>query len=446
MESLMLSVGSRQVQLFGDGIEVPVKGCRRTTGKVIEDGSQLRVEEIEVVLHGLPAEIDEWLRKIEALFSRINLGEQAVLYIQPVKGMDIYQSRVESGKLELLRNGTSDLKRGGMGVKLELLRDNFWEGPEVSIPLSNLHGSDVVNGLVLDNHYSPGIQKCNYALIDGEDIDGEVPAPATVKIKNQYTIYPASIQKFLIGQSTIAELQPGDHWIEGSLGESTLMFGSVMEPASTSGTYYLVQWSGGNSLTVFKYQMENVKAARFAGKLVKPVIRLQDSVSTDDYWIRVKISQGDAIERTRWQKVEKSVRMIVLPTVHMPPRNLDSDMIEDIWFALEMQRKTAGTHTFTIDDIDLIPVDGFREYKQLGGYGITYGKTLIDNLSEGLLYSQDFGTSYRLLTHVGSGKGIWVVPGLNQMLVVKFDNNMGRCNPDHTVEMSMSYKPRRINL
>ena len=455
MESLMLSVGSTQVHLLGDGIVAPVKGCRRTTGNVIEksselfplqSGMQLRQEEIAVVLQGTPDEIDDWLRMIEALFSRIALGERAVIYIQPAEGLDIYQSSVLGGKLVLLGNGTSDMKRGGMGVRLDLVRENYWEGSEVDIPLTNPHGVDVIDGLLLYNQYHENGSKYNYALIDGADIVGEIPAPVTIKIKNDDTTFLDRLGRILVGQSTVAALQPGDTWIEGALGSSSLNYGSIGDADASNAAYGLIQWSGVGAYEIIKFQIERLRAARFAGKLVKPVVRMHDYYTTDDYWIRFKVKQGDAIERTRWQKIETYKRMIVLPAVHVPPKDLQTSQMADVWVSIEMQRKSVGPHQFTIDDIDLIPVDGYREYDELGSYGLYYGETLVDELSNDLLYSYNFVTFERLLSHRAIGKGIWVVPGLDQMIVVKYAGNSNECEPNHIIHLSMSYRPRRINL
>ena len=119
MEELMLQVGSTQVHLSGAGIVAPVKGCRRNQPKEVGDNIQ---EHLDVVLHGLPAVVDDWLKMIEGLFSRVSLGEQATLTLKAATGLASYESKVVGGRVELLGRGSMDLKRGGLGVAV------FWSG------------------------------------------------------------------------------------------------------------------------------------------------------------------------------------------------------------------------------------------------------------------------------------------------------------------------------
>jgi len=339
-----------------------------------------------VMLHGLPDAIDNWIKLMEGLFSQIDLGEQASLSLQPAEGLDTYESKIISGKIDLLGNGTSDLKRGSMGIRLELVRDNYWEGAEVSIPLSNPHGTNVTTGLVVDNQYHVASGKYNYALVNGSAIEGEIPSPATVKIKNNDPSYGYSLGKIVVGQEAAYDLQPGDTWLEGSLASSGMMYGSVADAAASNGAYGLVQWSGTIGYEILYWVMQEEVAARFAGKLVRPVLRMFNTITTDDYWIRVVVKQGDAVEKTRWQKIELYKKLQVLPAVHIPPKDLKSAEMSDVRICIEMQRNATGTHTFTIDDIDLIPIDGYREYAGLGTNGLMFAETLVDEPVLDLIY------------------------------------------------------------
>ena len=110
MEELVLVVGSTQVHLSGAGIVAPVKGCRRNQPK--EAGENV-VEHLDVVLHGLPTVVDDWLKMIEGLFSRVTLGEQATLTLKAATGLASYESKVVGGRVELLGRGSMDLRRGG---------------------------------------------------------------------------------------------------------------------------------------------------------------------------------------------------------------------------------------------------------------------------------------------------------------------------------------------
>ena len=255
---------------------------------------------------------------------------------------------------------------------------NYWEGDVVAVPLSNPHGTDVTTGLVLDNQYSLAAGKVNYALISGEDIEGEIPAPATIKIKNDDPVITKWLADIILSQDVVYNLQVGDHWIEGGGADSVWNYGAVANSAASGGVYGLVQWTIPDATQLLSWVIDNDRAARFAGKLVRPVMRLHTAVTTDDYWMRCKVKQGEAVEYSRWQKLTPNLKMQILPAVHIPPRDLQSAEMFGVVFALEVQRNVAGSHSLAIDDIDLLPVDGFRHYYNLGDSGLSPNETLVD--------------------------------------------------------------------
>lgn len=443
MEELVLKVGSTQVHLSGVGIVAPVKGCRRNPAK---DQGETCEEKIDVILHGLPDVLDDWLKMVEALFSRVSLGESASISIQPAANLQSYESKIISASLELLGKGTMDLKRGGMGACLVIVRDNIWEGEEVPVPISNINGTKVTSGLTMHNQYDPGNVMVNYATIDGVDIDGEIPAPAAVKITNTDMVVLKSLADIIVSNEIIYNLETGDHWLDGSQASSQLNYGVVMNADASCGAYCLVQWESTNALQIVSWVISNERAARFAGRNVRPIMRMHNWVTTDDYWIRCKVRQGDAIEYSRWQKIKSFEKMQILPAVHIPPRDLKSSQISGVIFALEVQRNVAGSHSLAIDDIDILPVDGYRHYFVMGDIGLLANETLVDELSGDLIYSISGNGLYRSLTHQAAGKGIWLMPGENQCIRIKFSNNNHNCVPSQKLALQLSYRPRRKNI
>lgn len=443
MDKLVIKIGSTQVHLSGSGIVAPVKGCRRNPCK---DQGESVLEKIDVMLHGLPEVLDDWIKMIEALFSRVDLGEQGLLILKTAATVQEYESKIFSVKLELAGLGSADLKRGSLGVIISIVRDNVWEGLEVTVPLSNGYGTDVIDGLRLDNQYHANTSKMNHANISGADIDGEIPAPAIVKIKHEDGADLNLISNIIVSLDIISNLLPGDTFLEGSLANSSLNYGAVTNSAASQGAYGLVQWESTSALKLVSWGISDLAGGRFAGRLVRPVLRMHDKITTADYWLRIKVNQGEAAEYTRWQKVVPNKKMMVFPAIHIPAKNLQSAEIWGVTVALEGQRQLSGTHVLTIDDIDLFPVDGFRHYYHLGNRGIQYGETLVDDPENDLIYSISFGFQNRLLTHQATGKGIWLMPGEDQCIRVKWDRNNADCNPNQHIKLSMSYRPRRINL
>jgi len=91
------------------------------------------------------------------------------------------------------------------------------------------------------------------------------------------------------------------------------------------------------------------------------------------------------VEYSRWQKIEVNKKMVILPAMHIPPRDLRSTELVDVLFAFEAQRNVSGSHVLTIDDIDFLPLDGYRHYYNLGDYGLTWNETLYDEITNDLI-------------------------------------------------------------
>jgi hypothetical protein len=327
-----------------------------------------------------------------------------------------------------------------------LERLNYWEGEKIQVPLSNPNGTNLIDGLALDNQYSLDNGQVNFAIISGEDIEGEIPAPATIIIKNGVPPISDWLSDIILSQDVVNKLQVGDHWIEGGHADSVWNYGAVMEPAASGGMFVLVEWFIPDATQLLSWGVNSDRAARFAGQLVRPVMRLHTAVTTNDYWIRCKVKQGEALEYSRWQKIKPHVKMQILAALHLPPKDLKSAEMSGVVFALEIQRNVSGSNSLAIDDIDLLPMDGYRHYSPLGDSGLLPSGTLVDEADQDLIYSISGDGQLRNLTHQVTGKGIWLMPGKDQTIRIKFDNLDGNCNPDQRVALQMSYRPRRINL
>jgi hypothetical protein len=444
MFSLAIVVGNTDIYLLGPDIEAPVKGCRRRPGKEIE---RLVEEQIDVILQGDPGLIDGWVRMMEAKFSLIASGAmEAVLKMQPESRTSPYESRLKGGKIGFLGHGSADMKHGGMGVVLTLTRELYWEGGLQAVPLLNVHGSDVVDGLVIDNHFAGSGLKNNYAVINGINVGGELPAPVWLSIEN--TSNGKVLGKVLIGQDCFYNLDISELWLEGessNFDAGVVTFTATADTNSSNGAYGLAAWSGTDEVELLSGEIGYGAPNKYGGRMVRPVLRLAVLPGSDDYWVRWCVRQGEASEYSAWQQLDDGLMQQDMPVIHIPPGKLGDGNLDDTTVALMCRRDAIGTHDLAVDFAALMPLDGWREYQSLGDGGLAFGEKLVDDLGEKLLYSEN-ASGYKKLTHQGIGKGIWLMPGEGQTLYFLFDEAGGGWSVDDQVKLKVNYRPRRKNL
>jgi len=444
MFSLAIVVGNTDIYLLGAGIAAPVKGCRRKDPKDV-DG--LVEERIEVILQGDPGSIDGWVRMLEAKFSLIASGNlDAVLKMQPESRISPYESRLKSGKIGFLGHGSADMKHGGMGVVLTLTRELYWEGGLQAVPLLNVHGSDVVDGLVIDNHFDWVAGKNNYAVIDGQLISGELPAPAWLSVENISS--GKVLGKLLIGQDCFYNLDVSELWLEGESADydsGVVSLAVVTDANACKGEYGLVSWSGTDEAALLSWDLGYGAPNKYGGRMVRPVLRLAVLPGSDDYWVRWKVQQGEAVEYSAWQQLDNGLMQQAMPTIHIPPGKLGEGNLDVATVTLMCRRDASGSHQLAIDFAALMPLDGWREYQSLGDGGLAFGEKLVEDLGEKLLYSEN-ASGYKKLTHQGIGKGIWLMPGEGQTLYFLFDEAGGGWSVGDQIKLKVNYRPRRKNL
>ena len=74
------------------------------------------------------------------------------------------------------------LQPKGIGLLLELERDNFWELPLRAIPLSSRYGSQVVDGLRVDNRLDALGE--NHVFWPADAVSGDMPAALQIRLTN----------------------------------------------------------------------------------------------------------------------------------------------------------------------------------------------------------------------------------------------------------------------
>lgn len=100
----------------------------------------------------------------------------------------VYRTRVVDGTISIEQGYSKGYKTGRLVITIAFEHLPYWEGPEETIPLSNLNGSNISNGLrVYGCNDLVGVapnRRCSYADIAANLIKGELPTPIKLIVQN----------------------------------------------------------------------------------------------------------------------------------------------------------------------------------------------------------------------------------------------------------------------
>lgn len=156
-------------------------------------------DDVEWTVQDIPLQLTGGLAAIQSSIETITKAlMQARRYEEDREGNPIYlygrkqaadawlRTRLRGGMLEDYDIDAA-ISSGATRVMLTVERQNFWEGTTlISVPITNLNGTDNVSGLnVFNSNDGSGTapnKRCNYVEIDGDDIDGDIPAAVRLAI------------------------------------------------------------------------------------------------------------------------------------------------------------------------------------------------------------------------------------------------------------------------
>ena len=142
-------------------------------------------EPIELTVYGSSVELARVkLRDIQRVLtlaeqrSQALTGQKVYLTFQPSGDATVWRSEVRSGVLVLDKKALTVFGQAQFRVTLILTRQPFWEGARTQIPLTNPNGTNNTSGLTINNGST------NYADIGSGVINGDLPAPLEVRLRN----------------------------------------------------------------------------------------------------------------------------------------------------------------------------------------------------------------------------------------------------------------------
>lgn len=448
-------------------------GCKVLGGwcpKSASAGDDTVTEELNVQYIGTKATVLTFIRKLNWLFDMARRGEELMaadryVYLEfaPDEIETTWRSPIRDGIIELLPNMSRKWNDNRQELRIIIVREAYWEGAEAGVPLTNGNGTDVTTGLNVytctgDGTGSSPNERDNWALINDEDVEGDMPCPSWIRLSMPATLTSSSINRLWM-------MAHHDIFGEGGQDRNFETFNDTgVSPTSdadaSGGTYYAIPITAAATVeATFAFTPADVRNQwkRFFLRTFGP--------APDGMWIRLKarniydyvVGQSPWVQVVSTSEAAGHTRVYDLGLLKIDPLQygLSSAALE-----IAIECYVTGGGTLNLDAIQCFSVN---EYAELGRgnrsdfLGYTQGSpptgiSIVEDL--GVRAKRSYVTQivssvtyYSRFFSERIGDGIWLIPGINQYIYLVVRAPISSPNDvDHYVGLEMLYRPRRRNL
>ncbi|HMN13889.1 MAG TPA: hypothetical protein PKD55_16365 [Bellilinea sp.] len=415
----------------------PVAGCRRKPDPLrLPHGSWQEVLEIELKGTGCTA----WLHTLQAhLALSVSGQEKLLLSITPPGSELVYSAEVSEPVLTLLGNGLSDRAAGYQGIELTFLRRSRWCTPEQILPLQNPSGTSA-DWLTVYNHTDSS--HAHWFEISAAETPGTDPAPLTLDL-DAASFAPRTLHRIVLsGGSGISALNATLEGESASVGVHAGSLNVLSTAAAGAGQYLSISWQNVNPAHLCSWALTaaHLDLLRRCGG-VQPVLKTFDALPANLrlHW-RLTTPEGFILDESAPVTLVSGHWLHLLPPLSFPVEsaawNMDNATLQ-CW----VQSPCDSPATLTIDFIQLLPLDQFVLLEPLSGLTQTGILTLrADPLQ---VECTNRNTNVTTLSHLASGNGLYLQPGLNFCGFLLWENADGAVANDMLkirVKASPSYE------
>lgn len=474
MDLIQIRQNESVLVLHGAGIAAPFRGARCTPEKgtletVLQkepeyaldpvDDTWRTVSEIELALEGTALQIEAGLARLGCLLEEARRwasapgGERVYLEARVTPGSTLWRSRLTGGAI-LQFAGADARALGVQAVRLLVERLDWWEGPEIELPLSNPNGTNRSGGLEINNAWDAALVNyvdiaANISGADGRPLAeiSDLPAPLTLDFDGFETDATGTLYAFENITSSPGALFPV---IEG---ESGLAGGGVTgtriaDSAACAGQFQRLTWSGESAVTAWTGTLLPETVELCAGRPFLPVARLAHPLYPSEkiwhFW-RLTVSWGQAESVLDLPGCYLPIASAFCPGVpiFLPPWPVAAGAGETTGMGIELHAQAAGTgsHQIDLDALYLLPLDGWRIYRPAL---ITWGSALKIHDDPGL------GTlragEWNVQAHTAEGPGLRLAPGRAARIHFLAERQGGGFAPATRSRVRLFCRPRRRAL
>lgn len=428
MEQLKFKVGAETLVLHGEGLSAPLRGCLRRPAADL-DGDHCR-EQLDLVLEGGRRESRSFLSRLQGMITRLEAGVPAVLEICPAAGEPLYESRVLGGQFTWL---VGSIQPRGIGLRLELERENFWCLPWQVLPLHQGGAASTEPQPITNRNDGLGINQVFYN--PGAENLGDLPTPLRLLVINDPGT--AALGAVFCGQ--VKHEQPLAT-LEGEAAASDVVLGTVLDAASSAGAYGRLLWTGDEPVRLLTWGLADGFGAELAGKPLLPFVRFPEPPQ-EDLSLWWQIYQGGLVSTSHQERPLLGADWCRLPTVTLPEAPADFPGGSALTLVLWGQANGPTEHSLAVDMISFLGGEGWTALLPLPDGQTTLGETLIVNPGSSLAWSRTPADGALRTTHQVTGPGLIFVPGQGAGFAFFLVNETGTA-VGQTAQVQLWLRPR----
>ena len=408
-------------------------------------------ESIDVRINGTFATIQAKLRDLNRMLvyaSENKIGPLGVWLEFAYNDADaLWRSRVYGGLIDYDGKMSYYLKRSQLKIGLIIERDGYWEGPEAQIPLTNGNGTDNTAGLNVFNcndgtGTSPN-KKNNYVEIGAASVSGDLPAPVRLEMTNNY--------------NSSGRLY--DLWLSHNYYSYPAIFQNILEAenADYGGTPYVATvlsggkgstftWAGDTQVNIARWVLNKDYLNR-ANKRWFKIIALFDGSVIPGMRLQCKITFPSGtpltVVSTSQEIVATGRNIQEIGEMQIPPWLLSSGDLSAV--DLSLYAKKTGGGSFSLDFLQITPVDAFRILRPRG-YGAAYTIRVVDDGIGDQIWTDGWGDGGKTGHYTSIGNRVELMPGKLQRIYFLMVSDTGGTTINRTIKVKAFYRPRRLGL
>lgn len=387
------------------------------------------------------AELAERLADVERAFDWAREHAEGAGGCYLVVGLDEdgWRSRVVDGEVSASLRAAAGYESGLVTAVVRMQRWNWFEGAEAYLPLSNLNGTGVTDGLRVysagDGSGGEGAKRDLSVSIAGADVAGTLPAACRIEMTATYEDGSARNGDVYMGHDVRGIAVP---IIEG---ETILFNGSSSAAAGYSGgAVGVMLWSGADWSLLGGWTLSTALLNAVRGGWVR-VLGLTGNGGGAD--VRYKLAVTDGVVTLQEGEVVRgkdSGTLVDLGTLQLPPYLTGSGDVAPLELWLYGKADGTGSHAVSVDYWLLLGPEQVRVLHSTS-YGWDTDTRLVDDGIEDALYTDGWTPAGKVGNYVGLGERVELVPGRDQTLRFWWAGGI-----EKHMDVRVAYRPRRRGL